>query len=103
MSNVSAWMRCKADLVHGWTIQPFTFISIVDLKKQRDRGAPWESRGRSAAAALWLLSPTRQRVKLKTTVKQFLRLLIAQNNLASQRMFCTDALTSQQPLWQTGF
>jgi hypothetical protein len=62
-------MRCKADLVHGWTIQPFTFTSIAYLKKQRDRGAPWESRGRSAAAALWLPSPTRQRVKLKAAFK----------------------------------
>ncbi|RZQ53629.1 hypothetical protein C1E23_08260 [Pseudoalteromonas phenolica] len=74
MSNVSAWMRCKADLVHGWTIQPFTFTSIVDLKKQRDRGAPWESRAkvapeRPAASALWLPSPTRQRAKLKANPK----------------------------------
>jgi hypothetical protein len=29
ISNVGAWMRCKADLVHGWTIQPFTFTSIA--------------------------------------------------------------------------
>jgi hypothetical protein len=29
MSNVSAWMRYKAGLVHGWTIQPFAFISIA--------------------------------------------------------------------------
>ena len=69
MSNVSAWMRCKADLVHGWTIQPFTFRSIAYLKKQWDREAPWESRGRSAAAALWLPSPTRQIVKLKAAFK----------------------------------
>ena len=62
-------MRCKADLVHGWTIQPFTFRSIAYLKKLWDWGAPWESRGRSASAALWLLSPTRQRVKLKAAFK----------------------------------
>ena len=39
------------------------------LKIKRDGGAPWESRGRSAAAALWLPSPTRQKVKLKAAFK----------------------------------
>ncbi|WP_206646056.1 hypothetical protein, partial [Pseudoalteromonas phenolica] len=44
------------------------------LKKKRDRGAPRESRAkvapeRPAAAALWLSSPMRQRVKLKTDFK----------------------------------
>ncbi|WMN60905.1 hypothetical protein NI389_05715 [Pseudoalteromonas xiamenensis] len=38
MSNASAWMRCKADLVLGWAIQPFTFISIDYLKIKRDLG-----------------------------------------------------------------
>ncbi|RXE94330.1 hypothetical protein D9981_19500 [Pseudoalteromonas phenolica O-BC30] len=39
------------------------------LKKQRDRGAPWGSKGRSAAASPWLPSPMRQRVKLKAAFK----------------------------------
>jgi len=42
------------------------------LKIKRDRGAPWGSKGRSAAAALWLPSPMRQRVKLKTGDEQYI-------------------------------
>ncbi|TMN92927.1 hypothetical protein CWB72_03300 [Pseudoalteromonas phenolica] len=44
------------------------------LKIKRGRGAPWGSKTkvapeRSAAAAPWLPSPTRQRVKLKDNFK----------------------------------
>jgi len=46
-----------------------TFINCA-LKIKRDGGAPCESRGPSAAAALWLPSPTRQTVKLKTGDEQ---------------------------------
>jgi len=75
MSNISAWMRCKADLVHEWvTSERCEASQCEEVEAWMPTGPSFKDESQlsnqlKCLAALWLPSPTRQRAELKANPK----------------------------------